>query len=76
MTVHQQSDWQVIAEQTNDRAWPLLSWLMRVFLSYPEAPEHSTATWTVRRIRTGEVQKITAYSEEEFAARLAAGAFD
>jgi hypothetical protein len=70
------TDWQVITKTTNEPARPLISWLMRLLLVVPEPPAHSSVMWTIRHVRTGEIQKITAHSEEEFAARLEVGAFD
>ena len=78
MTTDKIGDWQIVARQTNDRAAPFFSFLMRLLSLTPmdDAPRHSSVTWTVRHVQTGEVRKITANSENEFAERLAAGAFD
>jgi hypothetical protein len=71
-------DWHIVSRQTNDPVRPLLSVLARILfvLSADEPPRHSSVTWTVRHVQTGEVRKITANSEKEFAERLAVGAFD
>ena len=76
MTADEQGDWRIVARQTNNPVRPFMAFLMRLLFVLPEPPEHSSVTWTVRHIRTGEVRKITAYSENEFATRLAAGTFD
>jgi hypothetical protein len=71
-------DWDMVSRQTNDRVSPLLAVLARLLFLQPvdEPPKHSSVTWTVRHVRTGEVRTITADSEKEFAERLAVGAFD
>ena len=76
MTSERIGDWDIVARQTNSPSGPLMNFLMRLLFVLPEAPKHSTVTWTVRHVHTGEMQKITAYSEEEFAHRLSAAAFD
>ena len=76
MTVQRIGDWDIISRQTNNPAGPLMSFFMRLLFVLPEPPKHSNVTWTVRHIQTGEVRKISAYSEEEFLQRLSADAFD
>ena len=69
-------EWDVIARKTDHPIGPIMNFITRLLFVVPEAPRHSKATWTIRHVRTGEVRKITAYSEEEFSQRLSAGAFD
>ncbi len=76
MATERIDDWDIVARQTNSRIGPLMNFLMRLLFVLPEPPKHSSVTWTVRHVQSGEVRKITAYSEEEFAQRLSAGAFD
>jgi hypothetical protein len=76
MAIARIGDWDIVARRTNSPISPLMNFLIRLLFILPEPPKHSSVTWTVRHIQTGEVRKITAYSEEEFATRLAAGAFD
>lgn len=76
MTSDKIDDWQIVARQTNDRAGPLINYFMRLVFLLPEPPQHSSVTWTIRHVLTGDVRKITARSEDEFAERLAAGVFD
>ena len=76
MATERIGDWDIVARQTNSPIGPLMNFLMRLLFVLPEAPKHSRVTWTVRHLHTGEVRKITAYSQEEFAQRLLAGAFD
>jgi hypothetical protein len=79
MTVTEKhGDWDIVSRQTNDPAGPLFALLTRLLLLLPfdPPPKHSSVTWTVRHVQTGEVRTITANSEKEFAERLAVGAFD
>jgi hypothetical protein len=71
-------DWDVVSRQTNDPVRPLFAVLARLLFLTPvdEPPKHSSVTWTVRHVQTGEVREITASSEKEFAERLAVRAFD
>ena len=69
-------DWDIVARQTNSPIGPMMNFLMRLLFVLPEAPKHSSVTWTVRHVQTGEVRKVTAYSEEELGQRLLAGTFD
>jgi hypothetical protein len=70
-------DWRIVARGTSDQVDPVVDFLMRLLILAPSEPRQlSSVTWTVRHVRTGEVRKITANSEDEFAERLAAGAFD
>jgi hypothetical protein len=79
MTVTEKhGDWDIISRQTNDPAKGLFALLARLLflLPFDQAPKHSSVTWTVRHVETGEVRAITANSEKEFAERLAVRAFD
>jgi hypothetical protein len=70
-------DWRIVARETNERADPIVGFLVRLLILVPsDPPQSSSVTWTVRHVHTGELRKITANSEDEFAQRLAAGAFD
>ena len=71
-------DWHIVSRQTNDPTRGLFALFARLlfFLPFEESPKHSSVTWTVRHVQTGEVRTITANSEKEFAERLAVGAFD
>jgi hypothetical protein len=71
-------DWHIVSRQTNDPVRPLFAVLARLLFLTPvdEPPKHSSVTWTVRHLQTGEVRTITANSEKEFEERLAVGAFD
>lgn len=72
MTADKLGDWHIVSRETHDRSGPLINFFLRLLFLVPEAPEPSSVTWTVRHDRTGEVHKITADSEGEFAERLAA----
>jgi hypothetical protein len=71
-------DWHIVSRQANDPTRGLFAVLARLLflLPFEESPKHSSVTWTVRHVQTGEVRQITANSEKEFAERLAARAFD
>lgn len=78
MVTDKHDDWHIVSRQTNDPVSPLFAVLARVIFLLPadEPPRHSSVTWTIRHVQTGEVRKITANSEQEFAERLAVRAFD
>ena len=69
-------DWETIARETAD-AGGWMSILMWPLLLLPGVPtRHSNVTWTVRHAHTGEVRKVTAYTEELAALKIAARDFD
>ena len=76
--IEKHGDWDVVNRQTNDPAKGLFALLARLLflLPFDQAPKHSSVTWTVRHVETGEVRTITADSENEFADRLAVRSFD
>jgi hypothetical protein len=78
MATETHDDWHIVSCKTNDPAGPLFALLTRLLLLLPfdPPPKHSSVTWTVRHVQTGEVRTITANSEKEFEERLAAGTFD
>jgi hypothetical protein len=76
MATQRIGDWDIVSRQTNNPIGPLVNFLMRLLFVLPEPPKHSNVTWTVRHIQTGEVRKISAFSEEEFLQRLSDRAFD
>jgi hypothetical protein len=78
MATETHGDWHIVSRQTNDPVRPLFAVLARLLFLTPvdEPPKHSSVTWTVRHLQTGEVRTITANSEKEFEERLAVGAFD
>ncbi len=69
-------DWETVARETAD-AGGWMAILMWPLLLLPGAPtRHSNVTWTVRHTHTGEVRKVTAYTEDLAALKIAAREFD
>jgi hypothetical protein len=76
MTNDKFGDWETVERRTADSTgWmAILTWPL---LLLPEAPtRHSNVTWTVRHKQTGEVRKVTAYTEDFAALKIAAREFD
>jgi hypothetical protein len=70
-------DWQVLSQKTNDSALKMLSVALRMLFLIPIPPATgSSVTWTVRRMSTGEVRRVTASSEEEARKRIQLGLYD
>ena len=69
-------DWQIITRETNEQIGTLARYITWLLFLLPERPQYSSVTWTVRHGRTGDVRRITAFSEQEFRQRLAEGQFD
>ena len=69
-------DWETVERNTAEPGgW--MAVLMWPLLLLPEVPtRHSSVTWTVRHKQTGKVRKVTAYTEDLAALKIAAGAFD
>jgi hypothetical protein len=76
MTNDKFGDWETIERRTADSAgWMAI--LMWPLLLLPGVPaRHSNVTWTVRHKQTGEVRKVTAYTEDLAALKIAAHEFD
>ena len=69
-------DWLIVTRKTNNPIRRLIGILLQPLFLLPEPSRYSSVTWTVRHAQTGEVRKVTAYSENEVAQRIAAGEFD
>lgn len=69
-------DWETVSRSTADaHGW--MSILLWPLLLLPGVPtRHSDVTWTVRHRRTGEVRKVTAYTQDLAALKIATGEFD
>jgi hypothetical protein len=76
MTSDTFGDWEVVERGAAGPAgWMAI--LMWPLLLLPGAPtRHSSVTWTVRHKQTGEVRKVTAYTEDLAALKIAAREFD
>jgi hypothetical protein len=76
MTNDMFGDWETVERATADLdGWMAI--LMWPLLLLPGAPtRHSSVTWTVRHKHTGEVRKVTAYTEDLAALKIAAREFD
>ena len=76
MATEQFGDWEIVERSPADAAgWMAI--LMWPLLLLPGAPtRHSSITWTVRHRQTGDVQKVTAYTEDLAALKIAAREFD
>ncbi len=69
-------DWETLDRATSDaRGWmAILMWPLFLLPGVPT--RHSNVTWTVRHQQTGEIRKVTAYTEDLAALKIAAGEFD
>ena len=69
-------DWEVVERSTADpEGWMAI--LMWPLLLLPGAPtRHSSVTWTVRHKQAGDVRKVTAYTADLAALKIATGEFD
>jgi hypothetical protein len=76
MTNDKFGDWEIVERGTADpTAWVAI--LMWPLLLLPGVPtRHSNVTWTVRHKQTGEVRKVSAYTEELAALKIAGREFD
>jgi hypothetical protein len=76
MTNDKFGDWETVDHRTADSAgWMAI--LMWPLLLLPGVPaRHSNVTWTVRHKQTGEVRRVTAYTEDLAALKIAAHEFD
>jgi hypothetical protein len=76
MTNDKFGDWETVERRTADSTgWMAI--LMWPLLLLPGAPtRHSNVTWTVRHKQTGDVRKVTAYTEDLAALKIAAREFD
>jgi hypothetical protein len=69
-------DWETVERSAADPAgWmSILMWPLLLLQGSPTP--HSSVTWTVRHKQTGEVRKVTAYTEDLAALKIAAREFD
>ena len=76
MTDDKFGDWETVERRTADsEGWMTI--LMWPLLLLPGVPaRHSHVTWTVRHKQSGEVRKVTAYTEDMAALKIAAREFD
>jgi hypothetical protein len=72
-------DWEVVSRKTNSPISHFFLILLQIPVASgagPIAGFHSSVTWTLRNLSTGETRCITAESESEVAERVEAGKFD
>jgi hypothetical protein len=67
--------WEVVGRKTNNWLLHLIGIAFQA-ISFAEPITFSSVTWSLRHIETGETRKVTARSEAQAAARVAAGDFD
>ena len=76
MAAERFGDWEIVERSSADAAgWmAILAWPL---LLLPGAPtHHSSITWTMRHKQTGDIQKVTADTEDLAALKIAAREFD